>query len=99
MRALRRAGVGRPPRYDRDWDLPRLLAVWPQEIADLSIEGRALILGRLEQALRAERQRGVAGHWSYDVARHAQLIVARRAEAGALAAARRVARRAGMRRP
>lgn len=31
------------------------------------------LLGRLRRALRAERQRGIAGHWTYDLSRHAQL--------------------------
>jgi hypothetical protein len=37
----------------------------------------------LRRALRAERQRGIGGHWSYDLARHAQLLHAYRAEAKA----------------
>ena len=80
-RAARKPGVGRPQRYDRAWDLPRLLAVWPQELADMTLAGRERMLARLKQALRAERQRGVAGHWTYDVSRHAQLITAFKSEA------------------
>jgi hypothetical protein len=30
--------------------------------------------------LRVERQRGIAGHWTYDLARHARLLRAYRAE-------------------
>lgn len=37
-----------------------------------AIDRRVLIL-HLEKTCRAERQRGLAGHWSYDVARHSQL--------------------------
>ncbi len=88
MRGARKNGVGRPSRYDRAWDLPRLLAVWPRDLEDLSIPGRERMLARLKQALRAERQRGVAGHWTYDVSRHAQLIAAFRVEAAELAAQR-----------
>lgn len=61
------------PRYDRQRDLPRLLPLWPAEIADDSSEGQERILAKLRRALRKERQRGVAGHWAYDLARHAQL--------------------------
>lgn len=93
MRGLRKSGIGRTERYDRSFDLPRLVAVWPQELADDSVAGRARMLARLEQALRAERQRGAAGHWTYDVSRHAQLILARWAEARELAEARRRGRR------
>jgi len=34
---------------------------------------RNLIL-HLEKICRAERQRGLAGHWAYDVARHTQIL-------------------------
>ena len=68
------------PSYDRDRDLPRLIAVWPHELGpDQSIDGPA-ILRKLQAALRAERQRGLAGHWTYDLARHSQLVAAYRAE-------------------
>ena len=92
MRAVHKPGVGRPPRYDRAWDLPRLPAIWPRDLEDLTIAGRERMLARLKQALRAERLRGVAGHWTYDVCRHAQLIVAVRAEARELADQRMVTR-------
>jgi hypothetical protein len=28
----------------------------------------------LRRALRAERRRGIAGHWTYDLARHVELL-------------------------
>lgn len=34
----------------------------------------------MRRALRLERQRGRAGHWAYDLARHAQLLRAYRSE-------------------
>jgi hypothetical protein len=40
---------------------------------------RALV-ARLARALRAERQRGRAGHWSYDLNRHIALAQALDAE-------------------
>lgn len=68
-------------RYDRARDLPRLLPMWPWEMqtADAAQHG-ARLLARLRRALREERRRGLGGHWSYDLARHAQLLAAYRAE-------------------
>ena len=40
----------------------------------------------MERALRAERKRGRAGHWAYDLARHAALHRAWIAERAALVA-------------
>jgi hypothetical protein len=44
------AGVA---RYLRARDLPRLIALWPHELADQSPEGSLLILSKLRHALRA----------------------------------------------
>lgn len=74
-----------PATYDRERDLPRLTSVWPAELADRSHQGRARLVGRLRRALREERQRGLAGHWTYDLARHAQLLAAYRVEIAELA--------------
>jgi hypothetical protein len=65
-------------------DLARLLPLWPVELADLSIAGRRRIIARLERALRAERKRGIAGHWAYDLARHAALVKNWKSESAAL---------------
>jgi hypothetical protein len=43
-------------------------------VEDESSEGRRRILAKLRRALRAERRRGIAGHWTYDLARHAELL-------------------------
>lgn len=62
--------------YDRRRVLPQLIAF---DIRDLDRGGAALALvirARLERALRAERQRGRSGHWSYDLARHIGLAQA-----------------------
>lgn len=96
VRTLHGRGVGAPAGYSRSWDLPRLLAIWPDEVAE-SIGSRERLLDKLERALRAERQRGIAGHWTYDVARHSQLVAAYRAEKAELAEIRR--RRPGRRQP
>ena len=66
--------------YERSLHLPRIIAVGPDEIADDSPAGRAAILRRLARALRAERRRGRAGHWSYDLNRHIALSQAYSAE-------------------
>lgn len=69
--------------YNRDRDLPRLVALWPQELADVTPAGRHRLLLMLRRALREERRRGIAGHWCYDLARHAGLLAAYRHEAAA----------------
>lgn len=54
-------------------NLQRLLPMWPAELADRTREGRRALLAKLRRALREERRRGLAGHWAYDLARHAAL--------------------------
>jgi hypothetical protein len=68
------------PGYDRQRDLPRLLPLWPEELADVSLDGRRALVHRLHAVLRRERQRGAAGNWAYDIARHRHLLIAYRAE-------------------
>ena len=82
IRAIRPAR----PEYDRRTTLCSVLALWPQEIEDDSLAGRLLIVAKLRRALRAERQRGLAGHWTYDLARHAELLRAYKQELRALSA-------------
>jgi hypothetical protein len=83
-RAARRSLAGAIERgaesYDWALHLPRLIPVGPGDIADHSLAGRRAILGRLARALRAERNRGRAGHWSYDLNRHIGLRQAYLAE-------------------
>lgn len=59
--------------YRRQTCLPRLLPLLPAELADESETARRRIIARLARALRAERMRGRAGHWSYDLNRHIAL--------------------------
>ncbi len=66
--------------YRRDRHLPRLLPVGPEEIGDLSSSGRKRILAHLARALRAERNRGRVGHWTYDLNRHIALAQAYESE-------------------
>jgi hypothetical protein len=75
--------------YQRARDLPKLVALWPRELADESPEGRRLVLAKLRRALRAERRRGLAGHWSYDLNRHLGLLSAYKGEIAALNRSRR----------
>ncbi len=77
LEAVVTAGIG-------DWDrarmLPRLIPIGPEEIADESRAGRLAVLRRLAGALRGERVRGRAGHWSYSLDRHIALVQAIAAE-------------------
>ena len=66
--------------YVRQHHLPRVLPVGPDEIADESVDGRRRIVARLARALRAERNRGRSGHWTYDLNRHIALRQAYLAE-------------------
>ncbi len=68
-----------PDAYLRARDLAKL-PLWPHEIQVLNAGEHARLLARMRRALRLERQRGIAGHWAYDLARHAQLLRAYRAE-------------------
>jgi len=70
--------------YDRVRDLPRLLLIWPDQLADRSAAGSAKIVDQIKSMLRRERQRGRAGDWTYDLARHRHLLIAYRAESAAL---------------
>ena len=62
--------------------LPRLTAVSAGELADRTFLGRAALIAKLERALRAERARGLARHWSYELARHSALFAVYRRERG-----------------
>lgn len=69
---------------DRRCALGRLLPLWPHELEDESVPARLRIVAKLRKALRAERRRGLAGHWTYDLARHVELLRLYRAELAAL---------------
>lgn len=74
--------------YDRRRHLPRLIPIAPAEITDERPAARRAILARLARALRAERNRGRAGHWTYDLNRHIGLKQAYAAERKALGLSR-----------
>jgi hypothetical protein len=48
--------------------------LWPHELDDDTPEARQKIVSLLRRALRAERRRGIAGHWTYDLQRHVELL-------------------------
>lgn len=90
-RAPRRGGAGEPrlresvvragmASWVRERMLPRLIPLSASEIADLSPKGRLRVLSALLRALRGERARGRAGHWTYDLDRHIGLVQAVAAE-------------------
>ena len=66
--------------YDRERDLTRLIHATPGELASPDAAMRRVLLARLTRALRAERNRGRAGHWTYDLNRHIALRQAYEAE-------------------
>jgi hypothetical protein len=67
-------------RYERRRDLPKLIPMWPSELVTRTAGEHAALLARMRRALRTERQRGISGHWAYDLARHARLLNAYRSE-------------------
>ena len=77
LRASVAAGVD---AYRRELHLPRLVALDPATLADIGPQAHRAILARLARALRSERNRGRAGHWTYDLNRHIALRQAYAAE-------------------
>ena len=65
---------------ERSRILPRLIPLLPGEAAIDTEEGRRRVLRLLARALRSERSRGHAGHWTYDLDRHRALAAAYAAE-------------------
>jgi hypothetical protein len=59
--------------YNRIEQLPRRIGLWPHEVEDCSEAASVRIVALLRKALRCERQRGIGGHWTYDVNRHMAL--------------------------
>ncbi|MGD9783874.1 MAG: hypothetical protein AB7E80_09945 [Hyphomicrobiaceae bacterium] len=71
--------------YVRKRDLPPLLPLFAEVTEATNVVAQARLVGRLQRSLRAERRLGLAGHWTYDLARHAALLRAYRAERATLA--------------
>ncbi len=71
--------------YDRSHMLPRVLPLAPSDISGPEPETTRRIVLKLARALRTERARGRAGHWTYDLNRHVGLVQALKAEQERLA--------------
>jgi len=65
--------------------LSRLIPLWPSELETPDEAAAHRVIALLQRALRGERRRGRAGHWSYDLARHMALVRALRMEQARLA--------------
>jgi hypothetical protein len=76
-----RTVAGGAAEYDRGRSLPRLIGWDPFAPASDSDASGRTIRARLTCALRAERRRGRAGHWAYDLNRHLALLQALEGEA------------------
>lgn len=85
-----------PAPYSRERHLRRLIPLEPENLADVGLAGTLRIVAQLRRALRAERNRGKAGHWSYDLNRHLSLVAAIKAETVSLQRQRRQHRGPGM---
>lgn len=72
-------------QYDRHKILPRLYCLWQDELGD-DLYSRVRLVAKLEAACRAERRRGLANHWAYDLARHKAMVAALMEERQAIAA-------------
>jgi hypothetical protein len=77
IRAVRALIVQGARRFAPARHVPRLLP--DGEDFPLTPGDRATLVLRLRAALRSERRRGRAGHWSYDLNRHLGLLQALRA--------------------
>lgn len=82
---IQSAATARPPGYERLRDLPRLMPLFADELTTPTLAAHRRLLDLIRRALRAERNRGIAGAWSYDLARHSALLRAWRAEHAAYA--------------
>jgi hypothetical protein len=65
--------------------LVRLLPVGPDDMAGMEPQTTRRIVLKLARAIRIERARGRAGHWTYDLNRHVGLMQALKAEQERLA--------------
>ena len=66
--------------YDRQKDLPRLIAIWPSLLEDDTQEASRKIIEKIQKALQTERRKSKTGHWSYNLTKHIGLLTALKAE-------------------
>lgn len=85
--------------YGRARILPRLIPVSVDTAALDDLATAERIVGLLQRAVRSERTKGRAGHWTYDLNRHLGLIQALRAETATLRLLRKRRARASVRPP
>lgn len=85
-RQIRATTPAAPADYERRRDLPGLMPLFEDELVTPTLAAHARLLALIRRKLRAERARGIAGAWSYDLARHSALLHAYRAEAAAYTA-------------
>lgn len=76
MKANDKGGRQEPGDADDIDGIAQLLGLWSWQIVRANTGEQMRILGRLDRALRLERRRGIAGHWTYDLNRHAALRAA-----------------------
>jgi hypothetical protein len=50
--------------YRREKDLNYLIAVWPNELTDYSLDGTAHIVARIQKVISAHKRARADGHWS-----------------------------------
>ncbi len=79
IRAIRSIIVQGAERFEPGRHAARLLPEGEEELWLSSARDREALKARLRSALRSERRRGRAGHWSYDLNRHLGLLQALRA--------------------
>ena len=76
-------------QYRRKQHLPRVLPIAGELLDAVSDTDRRALLARIARALRHERNRGRAGHWTYDLNRHIALAQAYAGELKLLSSHRR----------
>ncbi len=62
--------------YDRARDLPRLMPVWAETLADQSEAGCRTLIARIDACANRMRLAGLAGDWAYSLPQHRQLMLA-----------------------
>lgn len=71
--------------YQRQRDLPRIVAVWPDQLSDISLKGREAIVSRLTKEAIAIARMGRDMPHHYERSRHIAILGALRAEKAQLA--------------
>lgn len=72
--------LARDSEEARDRDLKRLLPLCAYDVKDKTRESLLQLTAALRKALRQERQRGIAGDWTYSIQRHKALLARYRCE-------------------